>query len=70
MRNPDRPGWCFYDNFKRLFCREMMLMVLTETQAVILFVKELFYRAILTPLICPLICPFNLPAKFNSASKI
>jgi transposase len=32
-------------------CREMMLMVLTHNLAVILFVKELFYRAFLTPLI-------------------
>jgi len=30
-------------------CREMMLMVLTHNLAVILFVKELFYRACLTP---------------------
>jgi len=31
-------------------CREMMLMVLTHNLAVILFIKELFYRAPLTPL--------------------
>jgi hypothetical protein len=34
-------------------CREMMLMVLTHNLAVILFVKELFYRACRTPLIIP-----------------
>jgi hypothetical protein len=30
-------------------CREMMLMVLTHNLAVILFVKELFYRACQEP---------------------
>jgi transposase len=29
-------------------CREMMLLVITHNIAVILFVKELFYRAVLT----------------------
>jgi hypothetical protein len=32
-------------------CREMMLLVLTHNIAIILLVKELFYRACLTPLI-------------------
>ncbi|MDO8304009.1 MAG: hypothetical protein Q7T18_12295, partial [Sedimentisphaerales bacterium] len=35
--------------------REMMLKVLTHNIGIILLVKELFYRAYLTPLI-----PFNL----------
>jgi len=34
-------------------CREMMLMVLTHNIAVVLLVKELFYRAYLTPLFPP-----------------
>ena len=34
-------------------CREMMLLVITHNIAVILFVKELFYRADLTPLFLP-----------------
>ena len=38
-------------------CREMMLLVLTHNIAVILLVKELFYRAYRTPLIRP----FNSP---------
>ena len=34
-------------------CREMMLLVLTHNIAIIQLVKELFYRAFLTPLIFP-----------------
>jgi len=43
-------------------CREMMLLVLTHNIAIILFVKELFYRAYRTPLILltPLVIPGHL----------
>jgi hypothetical protein len=34
-------------------CREMLLRVLTHNTAIILLLKELFYRAYLTPLVTP-----------------
>ncbi len=41
-------------------CREMMLLALTHNIAIILFVKELFYRAFLTPLVTLVSCFYSL----------
>ena len=44
-------------------CREMMLLVLTHNIAIIQLMKELFYRAFLTPLIHPYEFARKLPQK-------